>query len=78
MIDCLLSWVKAQDGYILFSVAKIGGKPFSYIPSNSIVSKFFKKDTVIHSIKCFLEVDKDTTGDFALIEGVSDFFRDIN
>jgi hypothetical protein len=62
----------------LFSVAKVGSKPFTDFTFNSIVIKFFDEDTVVNSIECFLEVDEDATSNFALVEGVSNLFRYID
>ena len=61
MLKTLYFRVKSIYWYKLLSVRKVGRKPTIGYISYTMVWKFMKQYIMIYSIKCFLQINKDST-----------------
>ena len=58
----------AIDRDKLFPIAEVCSKPVTGRPSYSIMTKFVYQNGVVNSVKSFLQIDKDTTGNFFAVQ----------
>ena len=70
--------VKTICGYILISIRQIGCEPINWNPTNPIVTQFCQQYLVVYSIKCFLQVHKNSTTYISTIKSFSYILNYIN
>ena len=70
--------VKSIYCYKLLSVREVGRKPTIGYISYTIVWKFMKQYVMIYSIKCFLQINKDSTNKHFIIYCLFNIFNKAN